>query len=343
MQNLTLRDLGWSPFFQSSLMTHGAGEPVRLAAVHRSAVEVLAADGPRRLSLAPGLGAGEVAVGDWLVADGGRAVAVLERKSLLARRAAGTGAVVQLIAANVDTLFVVTSCNADFNPARIERYLALARQSGVTPVVVLTKADLCPEPESYLDRVRAISAALPVELVDARDAGAVARLDGWCGRGETGALVGMSGVGKSTLAGALTGAVLATAAIREDDARGRHTTTVRSLHGMRSGGWLVDTPGMRALRLADAAEGIAAVFDDIAALAEGCRFGDCRHEAEPGCAVQAAIAAGGLDPARLERWRKLAREDARNSATLAEARAAERAFGRMVRRVGADKRQRRDG
>ena len=169
--------------------------------------------------------------------------------------------------------------------------------------------------------MRSLGAALPVEAVNALDPGSAARLAGWCGRGETVALAGSSGVGKSTLANALTGAALATRGIREDDARGRHTTTVRSLHRTQAGGWLIDTPGMRALRLADAAEGIAAVFDDIAALAEGCRFGDCGHADEPGCAVQAAIAAGGLDPDRLARWRKLAREDARNPATLAEARA----------------------
>jgi ribosome biogenesis GTPase / thiamine phosphate phosphatase len=161
--------------------------------------------------------------------------------------------------------------------------------------------------------------------------------------GGTVALAGSSGVGKSTLTNALTGAALATRGIREDDARGRHTTTARSLHQTRAGGWLIDTPGMRALRLADVAEGIAAVFDDIARLAGACRFGDCGHAGEPGCAVQAAIAAGTFDPGRLARWRKLSREDARNSATIAESRRADRAFGKMARRAMADKRARRDG
>ena len=177
--------------------------------------------------------------------------------------------------------------------------------------------------------------------MNALDLASTARLEAWCGRGETVAVAGSSGVGKSTLTNALTGAALATRGIREDDAHGRHTTTARSLHRTRAGGWLIDTPGMRALRLADAADGIEAAFDDIAALARDCRFGDCAHEAEPGCAVQAAIAAGGLDPVRLARWQKLAREDARNSATLAETRARERASGRFYRSVKRDLRLRK--
>ncbi|MBP7000658.1 ribosome small subunit-dependent GTPase A [Amaricoccus sp.] len=340
----SLRDLGWSPFLQSDLDPGAlaAGEPMRVAAVHRTGVDALDAAGPRRLAPGP-LAVGEIAVGDWLLADRAapRALALLPRKSLLARRAAGTGAELQLVAANVDTLLVVTSCNADFNVARLERYLALARQSGVTPVVVLTRADACADPDLYVDRVRELSRALPVEAVNALDPGAVARLEPWCGPGETVALVGSSGVGKSTLAGALTGSTLATAAIREDDARGRHTTTARSLRRTRAGGWLIDTPGMRALRLADAAEGVAAVFGDLGALARGCRFADCAHDGEPGCAVRAAIDAGRLDPARLARWRKLEREEARNSATLAESRRAERGFSRMARRAMADKARRR--
>ena len=189
--------------------------------------------------------------------------------------------------------------------------------------------------------MRTLGAGLPVEAVNALDEASASRLAAWCGRGETVALAGSSGVGKSTLANALTGAELATRGIREDDARGRHTTTVRSLHRTLAGGWLIDTPGMRALRLADAAEGIAAVFDDIAALAGDCRFGDCGHGDEPGCAVQAAVAAGRLDPGRLARWRKLAREDARNTATLAEARARQRAQGRFFKSVKREIRRRK--
>lgn len=339
---LSLRDLGWSPFFQADLDPSETALPARVAAVHRAAIDAATPDGSRRLGLPPTLPAATLAVGDWLLVAGDRPVRRLERKSLLARRAAGTGAERQLIAANLDTLFIVTSCNADFNPARLERYLALARQAGVMPVLVLTKADACADPDLYRDRARRLSAALPVETINALDPASVARLEPWCGPGQTVALVGMSGVGKSTLTNTLTGAGLATQAVRADDDRGRHTTTARSLHRTRAGGWLIDTPGMRALRLADAAEGLAAVFEDVASLAEGCRFADCRHEAEPGCAVQAAIAEARLDPARLARWRKLVREEAHNSATLAESRRAEKSFGRMVRRVMEEKRARRD-
>jgi ribosome biogenesis GTPase len=346
-ETYSLRDLGWSPAFQAGLDPDelGAAEPVRVAAVHRNGVDVLGAGGARRVPTGPGLPSAEMAVGDWLLVarDSGRPVRIVERKSVIGRRAAGTGQAGQLIAANLDTLFVVTSCNAEFNVARLERYLAVARQAGVAPVVVLTKADECADPGDYVDRVRALSAALPVEAVNALDPASVARLGLWCGRGETVALAGSSGVGKSTLTNALTGAALATRGVREDDAHGRHTTTVRSLHRTLGGGWLIDTPGMRALRLADVAEGIEAVFDDIAALAEGCRFADCGHEGEPGCAVRAAIEAGALDAGRLERWRKLAREDARNSATLAESRRQSRAFGKMARRAMAAKLARRDG
>jgi ribosome biogenesis GTPase / thiamine phosphate phosphatase len=342
-EDLTLRALGWSPAFQAQLDLDEMGrlEPMRVAVVHRGAVELIGPGGARRAAT----GGEAAAVGDWVLVDpaSGRLVRILERKSLLQRRAAGTGREAQPIAANLDTLFVVTACNADFNPARIERYLVLARQAGVLPVVVLTRADDCGDPGAYAARVWAVAPGLAVEALDARDPAQAARLGGWCGPGETAGLVGSSGVGKSTLVNALTGAGQVTRGIREDDARGRHTTTARSLHRLASGGWLIDTPGMRALRLHDAAEGVEAVFADITGLAQGCRFADCAHEGEPGCAVQAAIAAGALDPARLARWRKLAREEARNSASLAERRRQVRATGRLHRSIQAEKRGRRDG
>ena len=178
-------------------------------------------------------------------------------------------------------------------------------------------------------------------LIDATAPEVAVSLADWCRKGQTVALAGSSGVGKTTLANALTGTAEATAPIRDDDAKGRHTTTGRHLRPITGGGWLIDTPGMRELRLTDAKDGIATVFDDIDALARACRFANCLHLQEPGCARQAALTDGRLDPGRLARWEKLRREDRHNSATLAEAHARDRAFGRMVREVLRDKNRRR--
>ncbi len=337
-----LADLGWSAFFQSQLSLDDlqSFRSARIMAVHRGAFNVDDGNGPRRSELLP---ADEATVGDWLLVDPAteRPVRVLERKSVFKRRAAGSEGRTQLIAANVDTLFVVTSCNRDFNIARLERYLALAAEAGVTPVVVLTKADTCDTPTTYRDRAAALVPGLMVETVDARDPAAVAPLALWCKRGQTVALVGSSGVGKSTLVNTLAGNDIATQPVREDDARGRHTTTGRAMHRLAAGGWLLDTPGMRELGLVDAASGIETVFDDVAELAVQCRFGDCRHENEPGCAVQAAVAAGTLAADRLERYRKLVAEERRNTATIAERRARDRAFGRMLNAVSRARRERR--
>ena len=340
----SLADLGWTSFFASQFSPDDSPDlrAVRVMAVHRGLIAV-AGDGvdatvPSHL---PDAAEEEdrPTVGDWLVADRAtlRPVRVLRRASLFKRRAAGTGRGIQLIAANVDTLFVVSSCNRDFNLARLERYLVLAREAGVLPVVVLTKADLTDDAGDYAKATRRLLPGLIVETLDARDANAAAGLGAWCGAGQTVALLGSSGVGKSTLVNTLAGSAAATAAVRADDNRGRHTTTARALHRLECGGWLLDTPGMRELQLADARDGLDEVFDDIAALAQDCRFSDCTHEAEPGCAVQAAIAAGSLDPQRLARWRKLAAEDAFNTASLAERHARDRAFGKMVRAVIKDK------
>jgi ribosome biogenesis GTPase len=219
----------------------------------------------------------------------------------------------------------------------------LAREAGVTPVVVLTKADLADAPEDYARAARSLMPGLMVETVNARDPESVAGIAAWCGVGQTVALLGSSGVGKSTLVGTLTGAGdIATQAIRDDDDKGRHTTTARSLRRLEKGGWLLDTPGMRELQLTEAAAGVEEVFEDIVALSRQCRFSDCAHDAEPGCAVQAALDAGTLDMARFNRWRKLAAEEAYNSETLSERRARDRAFGKMVRSVSREKAKRKE-
>lgn len=340
----SLTGLGWSAFFLSQLDPSEIGSlrPARVAAVHRDRIEALAEAGPLVLVLPAALSTADLAVGDWVLAepDAPRVARLLDRHSDLHRRAPGSDATRQLIAANLDGLAIVTSCNAEYSTARLERYLALARSSGIAPVVVLTKADLA-DPAPWVDEAVQAARDAPVLAVDARDPASVARLADWCGRGHTLGLVGSSGVGKSTLAATLTGQALATAGTSALKDKGRHTTTARHLVPTLGGGWLIDTPGMRELQLADAAEGIAATFDDIEALATECRFSDCAHQGEPGCAVARAVDDGTLDPARLARWRKLKREDQANAMTLAEARAKSRAFGKMARGAMREKEARR--
>ena len=259
-------------------------------------------------------------VGDWLLIhrDSDDLVRILDRTSLFKRPAPGDDRRLQLIAANVDTLFVVTSCDQDFNLARIERYLVLAREVSVRPVVVLTKADLSPDPQRFRDEASALQSGLDVVLVNARDANSVVGLAAYCGLGETVALVGSSGVGKSTLVNSLRGSgSIATQAVRESDGKGLHTTTVREMHrigcGLNGGGWLVDTPGMRELQMSEVTSGVADVFEDFAAASLNCRFSNCTHADEPDCAIRSAIAEGVLDTARAARWRKLSDEDAENT------------------------------
>ncbi len=347
-QSPTLADLGWAPFFSSQLsLDELAGlKPVRVMAVHRDGLHVSGPEIDTRLPplIDPDDETASATVGDWLLVDsaGLRPRRLLERKSLFKRRAAGTGRKLQLIAANVDTLLVVSSCNQDFSPARLERYLALALDAEVTPVVVLTKADLTETPETFALAAARLLPGLLVEVVDARDKAGVACLLPWCKSGQTVALVGSSGVGKSTLVNTLTGETgIVTQGIRADDDKGKHTTTGRALHRLPAGGWLVDTPGMRELQLTGVEDGIDDLFADMVALARTCRFADCRHEEEPGCAVQAAVSGGTIENERVRRWRKLVAEEAYNRASLAERRARDKAFGRMAKRAFAEKRARR--
>jgi ribosome biogenesis GTPase len=318
----TLEDLGWRAHFGEQLSPEEAQRyrPVRVMAVHRGMIDVAGAGS--RESLVPYIpGAGpdddHPTVGDWLLIDDDtrQPLRVLHRLNLFERRSPGDPRRAQMIAANVDTLFIVASCNQDFSVARLERYLVLAREVGVTPVVVLTKTDLTDTPDAFAAATRAIEPGLRVETVDGRNPASVAHLSAWCGRGRTVAILGSSGVGKSTLVNSLRGSEsIATQAIRAGDDTGRHTTTVRAMHRLDGGGWLLDTPGMRELQLSNAAAGISEVFDDFTLTAQHCRFSDCAHGREPGCAVRAAIAEGSLTSARFDRWRRLAAEDKSNAA-----------------------------
>ncbi len=339
-----LADLGWNTFYSSQLETDDLEYriPVRVTEVHRSRILVAGvalAHWIPPFRVTGGCEEMTATVGDWLLLDANnlRAEHLLKRKSLFKRRAPGRHRKIQLIAANIDTLFIVSSCNQDFNAARLERYLALAHEEDVTPVIVLTKADLTEKPEDFAKAAN-IMPDVMVETVNARDPQSTACLVDWCSRGQTAALVGSSGVGKSTLINTLTGEDhIRTQTIRDDDAKGRHTTTGRTFHSLPSGGWLLDTPGMRELQLTDVRSGLEEVFSDIEDLANNCRFADCAHDSEPACAVRKAVQSGELDARRLTNWRKLMAEEAYNSETLAERRQRHRVFSKMVRRAKNEK------
>jgi ribosome biogenesis GTPase len=314
-----LESLGWSEFFADQVEPAERGLLARrIAEVHRSRLSVVSLGGLVRLGISHQVNTGDFAVGDWVLADPHHHSLVrrLERRTLLQRRTEGRHNQ-QLGAANVDTLLIVTSCNADFNVARLERYIALANQADTTPVLVLTKADMAPDAQTYEQQAKALQRDLPVIVLNAKTQDAAAALAPWCAFGQTIALIGSSGVGKSTLVNTLAGlsgeSSQETGGIRERDAKGRHTTTARSLHAVAGGGWIIDTPGMRTLHVSDVAEGIDLVFSEITELAPLCRFRDCTHDHEPGCAVQAAVDAGTLPAERLTRWRTLLEENRKNT------------------------------
>jgi ribosome biogenesis GTPase / thiamine phosphate phosphatase len=344
--SLQLEDYGWSAHFRRAEADLNLIDPlrVRVMAVHRDTLDVASPAFSGRIPpTLDAAGEDRPTVGDWLAINSAthRILAIYPRFSLFKRRGAGSAARIQLIAANVDTVLIVTSTNQDFNIARLERYLAIAHEAQVTPVIVVTKADLVDDPQDYVRQAMAVQRGVIVEAMDARDASALRPLSPWFGVGQTIALMGSSGVGKSTIVDSLLEhAVQDTSGIREDDSRGRHTTTGRSLHRISTGAWLIDTPGMRELQIVDASDGIAQVFEDVAALISQCRFSDCTHQTEPGCAVQAALETGTLDMARFKRFQKLQREERFNSEQVHEAHARARKFGKMAKQAMRDKQQR---
>lgn len=273
-------------------------------------------------------------VGDWVLLEADAPVIVerLEPRSLLMRRGAG-GSAPQPIAANIDVMLIVSGLDGDFKLHRIERYLVLAAHADVTPVVLLTKADLCSDVQPALDAVRQrLPARGEVLTVDARHAPLSALLAPWLEAGSTLVVTGSSGVGKSTVINNLAGQALQLTQATRRDAKGRHTTTARSLLRLESGACIIDVPGMREVGLPPSPGGVAAQFRSLHELAAGCRFADCRHEDEPGCAVQRARERGELDEAEWQHYRKLLAEE-RHNVDIYERHRQERAFGRMVRTV----------
>lgn len=318
---MSLAELGWDETFAKAFEAWSARhdvEPARVIIgfnyIYRVSVETgeLEATISGRLKHRATSRSELPAVGDWVVVrkrtgeGGGSIIAVLPRRSWFSRRMAGNVTDEQIVAANVDVVFVVMGLDRDFNPRRLERYLLLARESGAAPVILLTKPDLCPDVPARVADVAALAGDLPTHVLSPKLNQGIEQVATYLTPGRTGALLGSSGVGKSTIINRLIGEeVQKTREVREADSRGRHTTTHRELVTLPNGGLIIDTPGMRELQLWDVGEAVRQTFDDIEVLAAHCHFTDCRHRDEPRCAVKAAVADGRLAPERLESYLKL--------------------------------------
>jgi len=322
--------LGWGPFFEEQLRSTGA-IIARVVEEQRGAYRVDGdVEGLATLSGRYRYGAASridlPAVGDWVELSDATIVRRLDRRSAIVRAAAGRATEPQVIAANVDTILIVTALTRDLNPRRLERYLTMVWDSGAAPVIVLNKADLCDDPEREAETLRGRLPFVDV-VITAAVAGAAARdpaeaLAPFLRPAATLALVGSSGVGKSTIINVLAEGDRQRTSGMDADGKGRHTTTSRQLIALAGGALLIDTPGMRELQLWADNDEVEGAFADIGALGEGCRFADCRHDGEPGCAVAEAIARGELDQDRLENFRRLLREaafEARKRSKAAEA------------------------
>ena len=317
--------LGWSPFFENQLASGDRSRYSlgRILEERKNSYVLLTEDGRDQLASIAGKlrheasGRGRLpAVGDWVCvaarSEEGRATIhrVLERRTAISRKEAGFTVDEQVLAANVDTVLVMTSLNQDFNPRRIERYLALVAESGARPVVLLTKSDLCVEPAQAVADVERVAASVPMHVVSALEGRGLDALTAYFAPGQTAVLLGSSGVGKSTLVNRLLGEERQPVRdIRSHDDRGRHATTSRQLLFLPGGGMVIDTPGIRELQLWRADEGLAQTFPDVEDAASRCRFTDCGHDAgTPGCAVQSAIESGALAADRVANFLKVGRE-----------------------------------
>ena len=310
MPGFDLRELGWNDELAENL--EPGLVPGRVAAAHRGAFDVWTEKASIRSRL-PGRALHEgvdVAVGDWVGLGDGLIRAVLPRRSAIVRNAAGLTTTAQTLAANVDVAFVVSSLGPDLEPRRIERYLVTIWESGATPEIVLTKADRLDDPWPLVAEVEAVALGVPVHVVSAVTGQGCDAVKARIAEAATAVLLGSSGVGKSTLVNLwLDEEVMVTRETREDDDEGRHTTTHRQLLVLPGGGLVIDTPGLRELQLWDVGSaGLDATFADVEEFAADCRFGDCTHVHEPGCAVLAAVETGDLPRERLDSWRKLQRE-----------------------------------
>lgn len=316
-----LSTLGWAEHFSQQLSEEESTEHVgRVCSIHAVLMNVWGTFGKVQMPL-PGNWLGGKAeakptVGDWLVLDKNKQypVRMLDRKTVFVRRSPQNEKTVQLVAANLDTVFIVSSLNHDFSLSRLERYLALALECGATPVIILTKADEADKSfvEDCVADAKKLYKDVPVLAVDGREERTATLLKDWCGHGHSIALVGSSGVGKSTIINTMMEEeVTLTGAIRDIDSKGRHTTSSRTLYIMPCGGTIMDVPGFRELQLPPCEESVKQVFHDIEELIENCAFVDCQHDQEPDCAVQQAIAAGELTQRRVDNYHKLIEEQAR--------------------------------
>jgi ribosome biogenesis GTPase / thiamine phosphate phosphatase len=342
-----LHDLGWDASWADAFAPYAREDliPARVAVRHHGPCELVAEPGPLGGLIAGTLARAELpAVGDWVaarpLAGERKAVieAVLPRRTAFSRKEAWRRTAEQVVAANVDTVFLMSSLGPDLNPRRLERYLVAAWESGAVPAVVLTKADLEPEHAAAVLAVEAVALGVAVHVVSAVTGAGLDELDPYLGRGRTVAFLGSSGVGKSTLVNRLAGRdVMTTRAVRADG-RGRHATTHRELVPLPGGALVLDTPGMKELQLWAGEDALGDVFEEVAELASGCRFADCAHDREPGCAVREALADGSLPAERWESYGKLKRElraleIRRSKALQAEERRRRRSVSRRMRKA----------